>query len=128
MKVHLSTAEKVAFIMQQDGYSPNHIKEITRVGMSRLDRISSRARRQINRGLVTNMLLEAYENADTSSEMVNAAKELGKLHGLYAPEQTVTIQGTFEEAQKQITSMSNDDLLRLINDTSDVIEGELIDD
>jgi hypothetical protein len=73
------------------------------------------------------MLLDAYENADTSSEMVNAAKELGKLHGLYAPEQTVTIQGTFEEAQKQITSMSNDDLLRIINDTSDVIEGELID-
>lgn len=124
MKVVLTRTEKVAQIMNEDNFAPAHIRETTGVGQSRLDRIASRQRRDINRGLVTNMLLDAYEMADTSSEMVNAAKELGKLHGLYAPEQTVTISGTFEEAQKQISSMSNEELQRILSDT---IDGEYSD-
>ena len=119
MHVTLSTAEKVALIMQADNYDPLHIKETTGVGMSRIDRISSRARRQINRGLITNMLLDAYEEADTSNEMIKAATELGKLHGLYAPEKAVTITGTFDDASKQIAAMSSSDLQRLLADVED---------
>jgi hypothetical protein len=125
MKVTLTRTEKVAMLMNEEGFAPAVVKETTGVGMSRIDKISSRQRREINRGLVTNMLLEAFEYGDTSNEMINAAKELGKLHGLYEAEKTITISGTFEEAQRQITNMSNEELQRLLIDVED-IEGEFI--
>ena len=121
MYVSTNHAEKTALYMQKLGESPEARKQVTGVGMSRLNSISRRQRVQINRGLVTNMLLEAYAMADTAGEIVNAAKELGKLHGLYEPEKTVTIQGTFEEAKKQISQMSSDELQQLLR-ADDAIE------
>ncbi len=39
----------------------------------------------LTREKVTAMLMDAYRMAETATEMVMAARELGKLHGLYAP-------------------------------------------
>lgn len=99
--------------------------------MSRIATLSKRQRIPINRGIVTNMLLDAYDNAESANEMVNAAKELGKLHGLYEPEKALVISGTVEEATKQLSQMSTAELKKIASMTSDVVpienpDGEIV--
>ena len=43
-----------------------------------------------DRAAVEKMLLVAYDNAETATEQIMAARELGKLHGHYAPTKTET--------------------------------------
>ena len=43
-----------------------------------------------DRAAVERMFLEAYNNAETATEQIMAARELGKLHGHYAPTKTET--------------------------------------
>lgn len=95
--------------------------------MSRINSLSRRQRIQINRGLVTNMLLDAYDTAESANEMVNAARELGKLHGLYEPEKSVVINGDLNEAAKQLSSMSTAELERLASVTTEMVAVETPD-
>ena len=126
----MTKADQVATMMKDMGYSKDEIRTISGSSMSRVDRIARRQRIPINRGLVTNMLLDAYEVAESANEMVNAARELGKLHGLYEAEKVVTIQGTAVEREKQIKSMSTEELLRLMADDNPdtmIVDGEIVD-
>lgn len=43
-------------------------------------------RMSMTRERLTEMLLDTYRNAATAGEQVAAVRELGKLHGLYAPQ------------------------------------------
>lgn len=62
----------------------------------------------IARTRVSDMLLDAYRSATTAAEMVMAARELGRLHGLYAP-QRVELDHTHKLAQVK----SEEDIRRL---------------
>ena len=83
---------------------------------------------------VERMLLEAYHCAENAGEMVAAAREIGKLHGHYAPtktEQKVTHEGTVTH-EHDARKLSHSRLLELAGeqrrlehlDTEDVIEGD----
>ena len=54
------------------------------------------------------------------------AKELGKLHGLYEPEKTVTLNVSSGDINKQLQQMSTEELQRLLGTPSDeiILEGE----
>lgn len=95
--------------------------------MSRINNLARRQRIPINRGLVTNMLLDAYEVAESANEMVNAARELGKLHGLYEPEKAMVITADLNEATKQLSSMSTAELERLASVATDMVAVETPD-
>lgn len=127
----MTKADKIAIQMKDMGYDAADIKAVTGTSQSRVARIERRQRIPINRGLLTNMLLDAFDEAQSAGEMVNAARELGKLHGLYGPEKVLTIQGTASERAKQIKQLSTEDLMRLVesdkNPDTCIIDGELLD-
>lgn len=126
----MTKADQVATMMKDMGYSKDEIRTISGSSVSRVERIARRQRIPINRGLVTNMLLDAYETAESANEMVNAARELGKLHGLYSPETTITMTAKGGELVKQIAAMPTEDLLRLMADDDPdtmIVEGEIVD-
>jgi hypothetical protein len=113
--------------MIERGFDHEDVIRVTGVSMSRINSLSRRQRVQINRGLVTNMLLDAYDTAESANEMVNAARELGKLHGLYEPEKSVVINGDLNEAAKQLSSMSTAELERLASVTTEMVAVETPD-
>jgi hypothetical protein len=113
--------------MIERGFDREDVIRVTGVSMSRINSLSRRQRIQINRGLVTNMLLDAYDTAESANEMVNAARELGKLHGLYEPEKSVVINGDLNEAAKQLSSMSTAELERLASVTTEMVAVETPD-
>ncbi|MGH1373610.1 MAG: hypothetical protein ACRBBW_16335 [Cellvibrionaceae bacterium] len=74
---------------------------------------------RVTRDSVTSMFMEAYSKAATAGEMVAAARELGKLHGLYPdtkPNTSIEVkvdgQGT-EVSVKKLERMSDNELLKL---------------
>ena len=75
---------------------------------------------QITREDVLAMLQDAYRNAATSTEMVAAAREIGKLLGHYEP-QKIDINKSVEIKQQQIRNMSDEELLKL---SREVIDGD----
>lgn len=82
----------------------------------------------ITRQRVSDMLMDAYRSATTAAEMVMAARELGRLHGLYAP-QKVELDHTHKLAQvkseEDIRRLSTADLLQLVNARgNDVVDGQ----
>lgn len=127
MNVQLRHGERAALDMLSQGFDPEDVTRFTGVTMSRVNAISRRQRLPINRALVTNMLLDAYDTAESANEMVNAAKELGKLHGLYEPEKAVIINGDLNEAAKQLSSMSTAELERLASVTTEMVAVETPD-
>lgn len=77
---------------------------------------------------ITDMLERAYYAATTAAEMVMAARELGKLHGLYAPT-NVKVDHTHRlkdaRTEEDLRRLSTEELLRLANERgTDFIEGE----
>ena len=127
MVVQLRPGERAALEMIERGFDHEDVIRVTGVSMSRINSLSRRQRVQINRGLVTNMLLDAYDAAESANEMVNAARELGKLHGLYEPEKSVVINGDLNEAAKQLSSMSTAELERLASVTTEMVAVETPD-
>jgi len=125
--VQLRPGERAALEMIERGFDHEDVIRVTGVSMSRINSLSRRQRVQINRGLVTNMLLDAYDTAESANEMVNAARELGKLHGLYEPEKSVVINGDLNEAAKQLSSMSTAELERLASVTTEMVAVETPD-
>lgn len=127
MVVQLRPGERAALEMIDRGFDREDVMRVTGVSMSRINSLSRRQRVQINRGLVTNMLLDAYDTAESANEMVNAARELGKLHGLYEPEKSVVINGDLNEAAKQLSSMTTAELERLASVTTEMVAVETPD-
>ena len=101
---------------------------------------------RITRGQLTSMFLEAYHMSSTATEKVMAARELGKLHGVYPdskPSVNVNIDNrgngsSVTVTTRQIQKMSDEALLQYvptlvdvlappepITDSDTIIEGEL---
>jgi phage terminase small subunit len=75
---------------------------------------------------VERMMLEAYHNAETAGEQVMAAREIGKLHGHYAPTKTETQHthtGTITH-QADARKMSHADLLKIADDKRQLTRDE----
>lgn len=83
---------------------------------------------------VERMLLEAYHCAENAGEMVAAAREIGRLHGHYAPtktEQKVTHEGTVTH-EHDARKLSHSRLLELAGEqrqlrklpSDEIIEGQ----
>jgi len=82
----------------------------------------------MTRERLTEMLMDAYRNASTAMEQIAAAKELGKLHGLYAA-QKVEVGHTHKleaaKSEREIKALTSEELLRLAHmRPGAVIEGE----
>jgi hypothetical protein len=70
-----------------------------------------------NRAKITEMLEAAYHNAANATEQVMAARELGKLHGLYAPikaEIKHDHEHRLANAQKDLKELSVQELERML--------------
>ena len=80
----------------------------------------------ITRKKVTDMLLDAYNNSATALEQVAAARELAKLHGLYAPA-TVKVahthQHSIQDKRDNIKNLSTRDLELMLRDVN-AVDGE----
>lgn len=78
----------------------------------------------IDRSKISDMLMDAYRAAENASEMVMAARELGKLHGVYAAQKVEhSHQVTKVTKVEQLRQLSNDDLERVARGEL-VLEGE----
>lgn len=78
------------------------------------------------RDKVAKLLEEAYRNSTTAAEQIMAARELGKLYGLYAPEK-VDVSHKVEKVghERDLKSLTMDELKRLAQmDKGIVLEGE----
>ena len=83
---------------------------------------------RVTRERVSGMLIEAYNHADTATEMVLAARELAKLHGLNAPtevhiDHNVQLKTVRTEADLRRLSLSELERLAHMRG-SEVLEGE----
>lgn len=112
--------------MQESGASIEHIDAITGIRPNKLERLRAPATK-ITRPLITAMLAEAYDMAESSNEVVAVAKELGKLHGLYAPDTSVSVNIQSGDIAKQLSQMSTEELQRLLGTPTEdlVLEGEV---
>ena len=74
---------------------------------------------QMDRKKVIDMQLEAYEMARTMAEpatMVSAAREIGKICGLYEPKKVeVSVNGSIQHEIHRFEAMSDDELLKLLS-------------
>lgn len=74
---------------------------------------------QMDRKKVIDMQLEAYEMAKTMAEpatMVSAAREIGKICGLYEPKKVeVSVNGSVHHEIHRFEAMSDDELLKLLS-------------
>lgn len=78
---------------------------------------------RMTRDKLSDLLLQSYYKAGTTTEEVAALREIGKLQGLYAPE-TVEITANVTNS-KQLEMLSAEELSRLANmDDPTVIEGD----
>lgn len=92
------------------------------------DKLQAEERKKwrITREQVTQGLMEAIQDAKTLEEpntQINGWRELGRLHGLYEPEEKkVTLSAEKSEQVRQIEEASVDELLDLAG--ADIIEGD----
>lgn len=68
---------------------------------------------QVDRDMITQMLFDSYHASANATEMRLSARELGLLHGLYAPEKHQHEHAMSGNSARKIEDMSNDDLARL---------------
>ena len=69
---------------------------------------------KVSRDKLTAMLFEAHRKSATSTEEVAAIRELGKMHGVYEPEKTVTVSANYTKIE-QMEELSDDELIAIIN-------------
>lgn len=79
----------------------------------------------ITREDVVGWMLDAMRNASTSTEQLNAAKEIGKILGHYEPTK-IDINKTVTLKKEQISQMGDEDLLKLAKDALDA-DYEILD-
>lgn len=82
----------------------------------------------ITREKVSEMLMDAYRSAATATEMVMAARELGRLHGVYAPQKVdVEVEHRLKhvKTEQDLKRLKTADLLKLAATRGDdILEAE----
>lgn len=124
-KIGGTKAEQIAVAMHNNGFSFDEVENTTGIARTRINKLRAPLV-EVNRALITGMLVEAYEIADTANEVVNVARELGKLHGLYEPEKSIRVNVASGDIAKQLQQMSTEDLQKLLGTSPEgiVLEGE----
>jgi hypothetical protein len=83
---------------------------------------------QMTRQKVMDGLLEAIELAKIQADantMVNGWREIGKMCGFYAPEvKKIDISVTTRRVIDRLETLSDADLLRMVEESGEIIEGE----
>lgn len=115
------------------GYTDNYVtgwklsKDPTILRLYHEEKKLYEAAGQMTRERVMEMLKEAYDMAKLKAEpaiMVAAAREIGKMCGYYEPELKININ--IGKSQEQLATMTDEQLLKLIEDGGDIFEGESI--
>jgi hypothetical protein len=80
---------------------------------------------------ISEMLVDAYRCATTAAEMIMAARELGRLHGVYAP-QKVDVDHVHRlkniKNEQDVRRLTTADLVRLVDARgTDVIDADFVD-
>ena len=82
----------------------------------------------MTREKITEMLMDAYRCAANATEMVMAARELGKLHGVYAPQKVaVDVEHRLKnvKSERDMKLLPTKELLALVESRGDdVLEAE----
>lgn len=84
-------------------------------------------RLQVTRDTVTEMLFEARDMAVSATEITGVARELGKLHGLYAPTQTEK-KVDISVHKENISRASDQELLELVGQDIEVLDFEVVEE
>lgn len=69
---------------------------------------------KVTRGMLTNMLLESHRKAANSTEEIAAIREMGKMHGVYEPEKTVSVNANYTKVE-QLETLSDEELLQMVD-------------
>jgi len=116
------------------GLAPNHASEFEK--QPRIAEALAKGRAigieatGITREKITEMLMDAYRTAETAAEMIMAARELGRLHGVYAP-QRVEMDHVHKlqhvKTEKDIRRLPTADLMKLVSQRGgEVIDAEFV--
>jgi hypothetical protein len=100
------------------GSTGNQLLEMPKI-QAALDMLRARefADIRITRDKLNGMLLEAHAKAATATEEIAAIRELGKMNGLYAPEQKVNVNVNHEVKNlKQLQQLDDEKLIELAGD------------
>lgn len=85
---------------------------------------------RVSRKKVVDGMLEAIEMAKEKNEpavMIAGWREVGKICGFYAPEvKQINLNVTAKAVLTQMETMSDEELLKLVEKNEDVIEGEIV--
>lgn len=87
---------------------------------------------EVNRDWLTLKLIEAHAKAGSATEEIAALREIGKVHGLYAPEAT-TVRHEHVHDIRQLEHLSDEELikraqLRVDSLTAQPVDYEVMDD
>ena len=119
--MHYLKGQSVASAARAAGYAPTVARRL--MNQQNVKRIIEHMRDKtlrdirVTRETLTEMLFEAHSHAETSTEEVNAIRELGKMHGLYESDSqkaTKIIQGDVNVTNiKHIERASDAELMDL---------------
>lgn len=84
-------------------------------------------KQEITRATVTEILLDALPLVTTATEQVAVGRELGKLHGVYAPSQHET-KIDVNVRQEQLQRVSDEELMKMAGRTIDLVEFEEVEE
>lgn len=79
----------------------------------------------VTRDMVNLMFFDAYNSAATATEMVNAAREIGKLNGLYAPTRIEQEVSHNTKTESQLKQLSSEELAKMAGD--DIIDADFVE-
>lgn len=84
------------------------------------------AKMEMSRTKVQDMVVKAYDMAEIQAlpgDMIRACSELNKMLGYYAPEEK-TLNVKSSQLAEDLSTMDEEELLRLAGEEADAIEGE----
>lgn len=100
-----------------------HIQDAVRYAYKRHEKVADVSRKRVMDGL-----LEAIEIAKIQADaqnMVAGWREIGRMCGYYAPEvKKIEVNVTAKRVISQLETLSDEDLLRMVEENAQVIEGE----
>ncbi len=124
------TPAQAAKAMQEDPRAVSELVKHDRYVIAELEKMEEQRRkdRRITREKVEDIVLRAIdvaESIESPGDMIRGAAELSKLNGLYEPEKKeLVIEGSIEHVQKELTSLSDAELLQMLEEERHAIEGE----
>ena len=116
------------------GYHPTNADNVMRQEDVQQYLAEARAELQdistIKRIDVINVMLEAIDMARTladPAQMINGAKEVGKMLGFYEPERIdITVSGSATAMAAKFKQLSDEELYKIASKKAKVIEGEVV--